>query len=173
MSLDPIYVYFDADERAYLKYTRLAQEGKRPSSRDNRNPVQIGFADEEGFPHRGYMDFVDNQLDAQHGHDHRPRRAPNPDLQLSPGLFARVRLVGSGEYPAILDSRRGARRPIRPASSSTSSTPTTTRRYRPVTLGPLIDGLRVVAKGCRRTNGSSSTACSARARTRSSIRRTR
>ncbi len=84
VSLDPIYVYFEADERAYLKYTRLAQEGKRPSSRNTRNPVQVGFADEEGFPHQGYMDFVDNHLDPSNRHDHRPRRARQPRPAVQP-----------------------------------------------------------------------------------------
>src|SRR5262249_33646262 len=63
VSLDPIHVVFDADERSYLKYIRLALSGERPSSRDVPNPVWIGLADEQGFPHQGFMDFVDNQID--------------------------------------------------------------------------------------------------------------
>ena len=63
VSLDPVYAYFDADERSYLKYARLGMSGERPSSRDVRNPVRIGLADEEGFPHEGHMDFVDNEID--------------------------------------------------------------------------------------------------------------
>jgi RND family efflux transporter MFP subunit len=146
VSLDPIYVYFDADERAYLKYTRLAQEGKRPSSRDTRNPVQIAFSDEEGFPHVGYMDFVDNHLDEQTGTIIGRAVLANPDLQLSPGLFARVRLVGSGEYPAILVPDEAlatdqARKFVYVVDADNHA------RYRPVVLGPLIDGLRVVREG--------------------------
>src|SRR5262249_13958140 len=58
VSLDPLYVYFEANERDYLKYVRLAKSGARPSSRDFKNPVHVGTADEQGFPHEGYMDFV-------------------------------------------------------------------------------------------------------------------
>ncbi len=67
VSIDPIYVYFEGDEAAYLRYAHLDQQGERPSSRRAANPVQIGLADEQGFPHRGQMDFVDNRLDRQTG----------------------------------------------------------------------------------------------------------
>jgi RND family efflux transporter MFP subunit len=146
VSLDPIYVYFEADERAYLKYVHLAQEGKRPSSRNNRNPVQIAFADEEGFPHEGYTDFVDNHLDEQTGTIGARAVMANPDLLLSPGLFARVRLIGSGAYDALLipDEAIGtdqARKFVYVVDADNHA------RYRPITLGPMIDGLRVVREG--------------------------
>src|SRR5262249_31926541 len=83
-----IHCYFEADERAYLKYSRLAKNGQRPSSRDVKNPVEIGLADEQGFPHKGWMDFVDNQFDAGTGTMVGRALGPNPDLILSPGLFA-------------------------------------------------------------------------------------
>ena len=102
VSLDPIYVYFEADERAFLKYQRLAQTGERPSSRDVRNPVRIGLADEEGFPHEGWMDFVDNQLDPGTGTMIGRAVLPNPYYTLTPGLFARLRLPGRPRYRALL-----------------------------------------------------------------------
>ena len=146
VSLDPIYVYFEADERSYLKYVRLAQEGKRPSSRNNRNPVQIAFADEQGFPHVGYTDFVDNRLDEQTGTIAVRAMLANPGNLLSPGLFARVRLVGSTEYPALLipDQAIGtdqARKFVYVVDAEQRA------RYRPVTVGPMVDGLRVVRDG--------------------------
>lgn len=146
VSLDPIYVYFDADERAYLKYVHLAQEGKRPSSRNARNPVQVAFADEQGFPHQGYMDFVDNHLDEETGTITARAVIPNPDLLLSPGLFARVRLIGSGAYDALLipDEAVGtdqARKFVYVVDADDRA------RYRRITLGPMIDGLRVVRDG--------------------------
>ena len=67
VSMDPIYLYFDADEQSYLRYTQMARNGERPSSRDSGNPVQVGLANEEGFPHAGTVDFVDNQLNPQTG----------------------------------------------------------------------------------------------------------
>jgi RND family efflux transporter MFP subunit len=102
VSLDPIYVYFEADERAFLKYQRLAQTGERPSSRDVNNPVRIGLADEEGYPHEGYMDFVDNQLDPGTGTMIGRAVLPNPYFTLTPGLFARLRLPGRPRYRGLL-----------------------------------------------------------------------
>src|SRR5271154_5211848 len=102
VSMDPIYIYFDADEQSYLRYTQMARRGERPSSRDAPNPVQVGLANEEGFPHQGTMDFVDNQLNPQTGTIRARAVLQNPDGQFTPGLFARVQLLGSGEYSAIL-----------------------------------------------------------------------
>src|SRR5438445_303403 len=65
VSLDPIYLYFEGDEATYLRYIQLARAGERPSSRDAPNPVHVGLANEEGFPHEGKMDFVDNQVNSQ------------------------------------------------------------------------------------------------------------
>jgi RND family efflux transporter MFP subunit len=102
VSVDPIYVYFEGDENAYLHYNQLAREGQRPSSRDVRNPVRVGLANEEGFPHEGYMDFVDNQLDSRTGTIRARAVLENKQGQFTPGMFARVQLLGSGEYDAIL-----------------------------------------------------------------------
>lgn len=102
VTVDPIHCYFEADERSVLKYMRLAQRGERPSSRDVNNPVEVGLADETGFPHKGWMDFVDNQLDPGTGTMIGRALLPNPDGLLTPGLFVRVRLPGSARYRAIL-----------------------------------------------------------------------
>ncbi len=67
VSMDPMYLYFDADEQSYLRYVQLARTGELRSSRDGGNPVQVGLANEEGFPHMGTVDFVDNQLNPQTG----------------------------------------------------------------------------------------------------------
>src|SRR5262249_23940498 len=102
VSLDPIYAYFEVDEGSALKYDRLRRSGQRPSSRDYKNPVHVGLADEQGFPREGFMDFVDNQADAGRGPIPASALWRNPDESLSPGLFARLRLPGSGQYRAIL-----------------------------------------------------------------------
>ena len=102
VSLDPIYVYFTADERAYLRYTRLARSGARPSSRDVANPVKLQLADEKDSEHEGKMDFVDNRIDAATGTAQGRAIFPNPDRLLIPGLFAKVRLLGEGPYQALL-----------------------------------------------------------------------
>ena len=146
VSLDPIYAYFEADEGSLLKYDRLARSGQRPSSRDFRNPVHVGLADEQGFPREGVMDFVDNQVDRGTGTILGRALLPNPDLSLVPGLFARLRLPGSGQYRATLlpDEAIGS-------DQSQKYVFVVDRenkgQYRPVTIGPLVDGLRVVREG--------------------------
>ena len=146
VSLDPIYAYFDADEGALLKYNRLARLGQRPSSRDFKNPVRVALGDEEGFPHPGTMDFVDNQVDRGTGTIVGRAVLPNPDLSLIPGLFARLQLPGSGQYRAILV-------PDEAIASDQSQKLVwvvdgeNKAQYRPVKIGPLIDGLRVVREG--------------------------
>lgn len=102
VSLDPIHVYFDANERDYLKYVRRSQEGSRPSSREFATPISIQLADEVGFPHRGTMDFVDNRVDQFTGTMRGRAILPNPENVLTPGLFAKVRLPGSSPYSATL-----------------------------------------------------------------------
>lgn len=102
VSVDPIHVVFEGDERIYLKYQAQAREGQRPSSRDARNPVQVGLASDVDYPYRGEMNFVDNQVDPATGTIQGRAELPNPDGFLIPGLFARVRLLGSGAYSALL-----------------------------------------------------------------------
>ena len=146
VSLDPIYVYFEADEQAYLKYTHLALTGQRPSSRVYKNPVRVELTDENDFVHEGVMDFVDNQIDRGTGTIVGRAILPNPDLRLAPGLFGRVRLVGSGAYHALLlpDEAVGtdqSRKFVFVVDAEGKA------QYRGVTTGPLIDGLRVIRDG--------------------------
>ena len=146
VSLDPIYAYFEADERSFLKYVHLARTGQRPSSREFRHPVWIGLADEEGFPRQGAMDFVDNQLDRGTGTMVGRAVFPNPDLTLSPGLFARLRFPGSGKYQAVLlpDEAVGsdqAQKFVFVVDAENKA------QYRAVKTGPVVDGLRVIREG--------------------------
>jgi len=146
VSLDPIYVYFEADERAYLKYQRLAQTGDSPSSRDVRSPVQIGLADEDGFPHEGYMDFVDNRLDAGTGTMVSRAVLANPYYAFTPGLFARLRLPGRPRYRAVLIpdvavvSDQSKKLVYVVDDKGVVSN-------RQVELGPMYEGLRIVHEG--------------------------
>ncbi|MEM6819907.1 MAG: efflux RND transporter periplasmic adaptor subunit [Pseudomonadota bacterium] len=102
VSVDPIHVVFEGDEQIYLKYQAQARSGERPSSRDVRNPVQVGLASDTDYPYHGEMNFVDNQVDAATGTIQGRAELPNPDGFLIPGLFARVRLLGSGSYEALM-----------------------------------------------------------------------
>jgi RND family efflux transporter MFP subunit len=148
VSMDPIYLYFDGDEQTYLRYTQMARSGERPSSRDAPNPVQVGLANEEGFPHSGTMDFVDNQLNPQTGTIRARAVLENKDGQFTPGLFARVQLLASGEYSAILIEDRAVNTDqsqkyvlLLGANNQVE--------YRKVKLGRVIDGLRVVREGLK------------------------
>jgi len=146
VSLDPLYVYFEANERDYLKYVRLAKSGARPSSRDFKNPVHVGTADEQGFPHEGYMDFVDNQIDRGTGTIQGRAIVPNPDGLLAPGLFVRLRLIGSGRYKALLIPDEAIQSDQ--AQKFVWVVDDQNRvRYRQIKIGTLHDGLRVVSEG--------------------------
>ena len=102
VSLDPIYIYFDMDEATYVKNNRLYFEGKRPSSRDTPNPVQVTLTGETKPSHDGKMDFVDNRLDVSTGTLRGRAVIPNKDYSILPGQFGRVRLIGSSPYEALL-----------------------------------------------------------------------
>lgn len=146
VSVDPIYVYFEGDENAYLRYQAMAQRGERTSSRDVRNPVRVGLADETGFPHEGQMDFVDNQLDVRTGTIRARAVLSNKEGRFTPGLFARVQLLGSAEYDAVLVDDRAigtdqSQRFVLVVGQND------TLQYRPVQLGRNIEGLRVIRKG--------------------------
>jgi len=148
VSVDPIYVYFEGDENAYLHYNELARQGQRPSSRDARNPVRVGLANEEGFPHEGYMDFVDNQLDVRTGTIRARAVLENKQNQFTPGMFARVQLLGSGEYDAILIEDRAVG-----TDQSQSFVlvlgPENKLEYRAIQPGRLVEGMRIVRQGLK------------------------
>ena len=148
VSLDPLYCYADADERAILKYLQLRREGSRVSARDERIPAEMGLADETGFPHKGFIDFVDNRVDPNTGTLRGRGVFPNADHSLSPGFFARMRLPGSGKYPALLIPDRAlgsdqAQKFVYVVNAEKKV------EFRAVTVGPIIDGLRVVKTGLK------------------------
>ena len=148
VSLDPLYCYGSADERAILKYIRLSKEGKRESARDKEIPAEMGLADESGFPHKGHMDFVDNRVDPNTGTLRARGVFPNADHSLSPGFFARLRIPGSGKYLAVLIPDRAlgsdqAQKFVYVINAEKKV------EFRPVTIGPIIDGLRVVRSGLK------------------------
>ncbi len=148
VSLDPIYVYFDGDENTYLKYGRLASSSLRASSSDAPSPIHLGLANEEGFPHEGYVDFVDNQLDPSTGTIRARAVFSNEDRLFTPGLFARLKLTSNGRYRAAL---------IRDAAVGTDQDrkfvlvfkPDSTVEYRQIEPGRVVEGLRIVSSGLR------------------------
>jgi RND family efflux transporter MFP subunit len=148
VSMDPMYLYFDADEQSYLRYSQMARSGERLSSRDSPNPVQVGLANEEGFPHSGTVDFVDNQLNPQTGTIRARAVLQNKDGLYTPGLFARVQLLGSSEYSAILIDDRAVNTDQSQKYVFVLG-PNNMIEYRRVKLGRVIDGLRVVREGLK------------------------
>ena len=148
VSLDPIYIYFDVDEATYLKNNRLWFEGRRPSSRDTSNPVQVTLTGETNPSHDGKMDFLDNRLDLSTGTLRSRAVIPNKDLSILPGQFGRVRLIGSSPYEALLlpdtaiatDQSRKIVFVVKDDN---------TVEAKPVTLGPLDEGLRVIREGLK------------------------
>jgi RND family efflux transporter MFP subunit len=138
VALDPIYVYFDSDEQAYLKQMRLTGT---PTT-----PVQIGLVNETGFPHEGKLDFVDNRVDQAAGTVRVRAVLPNPGHQFAPGLFARVRLASNERHAATLiqDQAVGTDQDRKFVLVLKADS---TVEYRPITLGPIVDGLRAVRTG--------------------------
>ena len=148
VTLDPIYIYFDMDEGTYQRNSRLWFEGKRPSSRDTPNPVQVTMTGESKPSHDGTINFLDNRLDLSTATLRSRALIKNTDLSILPGQFGRVRLIGSSPYEALL---------IPDAAIATDQSrkivfvvkPDDTVEARPVELGPLDEGLRVIRTGLK------------------------
>lgn len=148
VSLDRVYVYFDGDERTYLRYGRLAREGKRESSRTARNPVRLGLSTEDGYPHEGYIDFVQNVVDPTTGTIQGRAVFDNAKQLFTPGLFARIRLRGSEKYAAVQINDRAiateqGQKLVYVVNAGNVI------EYRPIKVGPVVDGLRVVREGLK------------------------
>jgi len=146
VSLDPMYVTFEGDEQIYLKYNELSRRGERSSSRDAANPVLMGLANESGYPHSGSMVFVDNQVDPRTGTIRARAAFENKNGYLTPGLFARVKLLGHNSYQAVLVDDRAigtdqSQKFVYVIDAQNKVT------YRPVKVGRLTDGLRIVQQG--------------------------
>jgi len=142
VSIDPIYVYFDTDEQAYLKYMAT------PSTGSNGREVLIGLANESGFPHEGRLNFVDNRVDGASGTIRARALLSNPNRLFTPGLFARVRLLGSDRHLATMvqDQAIGTDQDRKFVLVLKSDN---TVEYRPVVTGRVVDGLRTVVSGLK------------------------
>jgi multidrug efflux system membrane fusion protein len=148
VSLDPIYVTFDGDEQAFLRSVKEAKDNAAAGNKDAAAPVLVGLADEPGFPHSGVMVFQDNEVDPQTGTIRIRAKLDNHDRAFTPGLFARVRLLGEKKYDALLinDSAVGTDQTVKYVLVVGADNKV---QYTPVKLGPVIDGLRVVRDGLR------------------------
>ncbi len=151
VSLDPIYCYIEVDERSALKYRDLYRQGKRESALFKKIPARMGLATDTTFPHIGAVDFVDNQLNPSTGTIRARCVFPNTDKLMAPGFFARVQIPGSGTYEGMMirDSAIGN---DQGRSYVMLVDDKNTVVYRPVKVGPMVDGLRVVRNGLKATD---------------------
>jgi multidrug efflux system membrane fusion protein len=146
VSVDPVHVVFEGDERAYLRYQQMARDGSRESSRDAANPVEVALANETAFTHRGTMDFVDNAMNPQTGTIRGRAVLPNPDGAFTPGLFARVRLLGAAPRDALLIHDQAVltdqdRKYVYVVAEGNKA------MRKDIVLGESVDGLRVIESG--------------------------
>jgi RND family efflux transporter MFP subunit len=143
VSLNPIYAYFDADERTTLRLQRLVREHKIKWSPEDGLPVQLGLADEEGFSKQGRINFADNRVDADTGTWRLRGIFANADQSLSPGLFVRMRAPVGERYRATLISEQALSTDQDQKSVFVVSDQNKVE-YRRVKVGALHDGLRVI-----------------------------
>jgi membrane fusion protein, multidrug efflux system len=150
VSIDPIDFIFEASEADYLRYSRMTQNGTRESGREQGHPVQVRLADETEWKRQGSLTFVDNQLNARSGTIRGRALMENKDQFLTPGTFGRMRLW-AGEIDALLvpdavivsDQTRKVVMVVGPENKVIP---------KPVTLGPIVDGLRVIRAGIAPTD---------------------
>ena len=147
VSTEKMYAYFDVDEQSYLKYARLAETGKRADTRDSTsNPVYMALANDSNYQHVGRVDFVDNRIDAQTGTIRVRASFPNDDNDLLPGLFARIRLVGSDSYEGILIDEKAVGTDLNNKFVLVVNS-NNELEYRAIELGEKVNGLRIVTEG--------------------------
>jgi RND family efflux transporter MFP subunit len=143
VSVDPIYVSFQGDEQGFLNFMNFARKG---GDAEATHPVFVGLANEEGYPHQGAIAFVDNEIDGTTGTVRARGRLDNHDREFTPGMFARVKVVGAKSFPALLINEsavgtdQGLKYVLRVGNDNTIE-------YRQVKLGPVVDGLRVIREG--------------------------
>src|SRR5437588_527680 len=143
VSIDPMYAYFDVDERTVLRVLALIREGKAHSARDSEVPVSLGLATDEGFPRQGTINFVDNQVNPQTGTLRVRGMFPNTEEILAPGLFVRVRVPSGEAHRALLVTERAidtdqGQKILYVVDQKNGVV------SRPIRVGALHDGLRVI-----------------------------
>jgi RND family efflux transporter MFP subunit len=136
VSTSPVYAYFDIDEQTYLK----------TASPDGTADVYVGLIDEEGYPHRATLDFVDNRVDGDHGTIRARAVLDNTSGRFTPGLFARIRLVSPHEFDAAFVDDRAISADLGRKFVYVVDADNVVQ-YRAIETGRIIDGLRIVSSG--------------------------
>jgi multidrug efflux system membrane fusion protein len=148
VSIDPMYAYFDVDDQTVLYYQQKVREGKLKSSRDGDVLIEMALRGEQGYPHKGRIDFVSNRINPSTGSLQIRGVFDNKDRSLYPGLFARARVPISQPYDAVM---------VPEASVITDQDKKLVYvvnadnmvEAREVKLGPMTKGLRVVVEGLK------------------------
>lgn len=139
-ALDPIYFVFEASEALYLKALRAKQDGAKTSA------IEVRLQDETDYRWHGALDFTDNGLDPRSGTIRLRAVVPNRDLFLTPGMFGNMRLASSGTTTALLVPDAAIQ-----TDQARKVVLTVTKagivEAKPVVLGPVVDGLRIVRSG--------------------------
>jgi RND family efflux transporter MFP subunit len=146
VSIDPIYAYFYVDERSVLRYQESVKAGKMPAAKQATLPVWLQLENEQGYPHAGVIDFINNSFDPSTGTLQLRGRFPNLDGFLLPGAFGSVRVAGSPKYEAVLVADRaiGSDQDQKYVVVVQADGLT---KFQKVVLGPIADGLRVIQSG--------------------------
>jgi RND family efflux transporter MFP subunit len=148
VSVDPVWAWFDVDDQTFMQVNRLVREGKIKAETDALPPVLLGLAGEDGYPHKGKIDFVDNQVDPSTGTLKMRGVFPNKEGVLTPGLFARIRVPLGGSHKALLvtdraiDTDQGQKVVFVVTGDNVVE-------KRPVRLARLHDGLREIESGVK------------------------
>jgi len=148
VKVNPVYVTFEADEQVFLRFSGMARRGVPGAPKRTGTAVEVGLGDEPGYSTKGIVEFIDNRLNPQTGTIYARAVVDNRDGRFTPGLFARVRVAGTGTYAAALIDDRAVgtdqdRRFVLVVGPDGGT------QYRGVKLGPVSDGLRVVREGLK------------------------
>ena len=148
VSVDPVYVYADVDEEAYLKFSQLVRAKELGDDDGGKIPVELELANEKGYPHQGQIESFDNQLNPDTGTILLRAVFSNGNGSIVPGLFARIRIPLSNRHPALLVDER-AIGTDQSQKFVLTLTATNTVAYQPVQLGPVIAGERIIRSGLK------------------------
>jgi len=146
VSHDPIYAYFEVDERSFLRSVRRYFEGELPGRGQGQVPAEMGLSDEEGFPHKGHLDFASNQLDPETATMTLRAIFQNENEFHTPGMFARIRVPDGPEREGILipDEAIATDQSLKFVWVIDDNQIANRRTIQP---GQIVDGMRVVRSG--------------------------
>ncbi|AIW18001.1 efflux RND transporter periplasmic adaptor subunit [Vibrio coralliilyticus] len=144
VSTSHMYAYFDVDERSYLKYQQL--NNLLPANGEAENVVQMALANDTGYPHVGYIDFVDNAIDETTGTIRVRAVFDNEKQNLLPGMFAKLRIAGSASYQGVLIDNKAIGTDLNNKYVLVLGDDNVVQ-YRAISLGEGVNGLRIIASG--------------------------